>query len=106
MKNIFVAAILGLAFLLAGCGNDDGKYAGTWDGENGFSRYILTPQDDGYKVQYQRQVSNGKMIDDGQMFFKKSGSYLASDNDPHFLEILNDHELKLTSTGKIFNKAE
>lgn len=104
MKILLSVVILGLASLISGCGEDDGSFAGTWNSANGFSRYILTTQDNGYKAQYQRKVSSGEMIDGKQLFLKKKGSYLALDNDSHFLEVINDNELKLSSSGMIFNK--
>lgn len=106
MKRIFAIVIFGLSSILVGCGSDDGKYAGTWDSVDGLSRYILISQDDGYKVQYQRKVSNGEMINGRQMFFKKTGSYLSLESNPHFLEILSDKELKSTSSNMIFSKSK
>lgn len=106
MKKLLSFLSLCFASLLVGCGGDDGSFAGTWISENGFFHYVMTPQDDGYKVKSKRKVSNGEMIDGRQMFFKREGSYLTLDNDKHFLEVINDRELKLTSSGMIFKKED
>lgn len=105
MKNLLSVVVIFFAFLISGCGEDDASFSGTWNSANGFSRYILTPQDNGYKAQYQRKVSSGEMIDGKQLFLEKKGSYLALEGDNHFLEVINDRELKLSSSGMIFNKA-
>lgn len=105
MKRILFTLLFCLSTVLVGCGESQQiDLSGTWNSENGLSRYILTAKDDGYKVLHQRKVSNGSMVDGRGMFFKKEGSYLALDGDRHFIEIINGNELKLTSTGMIYKK--
>jgi hypothetical protein len=38
------------------------------------------------------------------MYLEKSGSYLDLDKKTHFVEIINDNELKLVSSNVVFHK--
>jgi hypothetical protein len=111
MNKITKIILVGLVLLLTGCGGDDGKLSGIWEGESQTGRwtyrYQISQTDDGYKAIFQEKFKDSQEFKNkSEIFLKKSGSYLSTVQDPHFIEILNDHELKVVNSGTIFKQID
>ncbi|EKN3347850.1 hypothetical protein O8E94_003179 [Yersinia ruckeri] len=110
MKILLSVVILGLASLISGCGEDDGKYAGIWEANSTSGRWIyqyeLIQKDNGYKTLSKERLNKegSEFKTTTEMYLEKSGSYLDLDKKNHFLEIINDNELKLVSSNVVFHK--
>ncbi|AJI85212.1 putative lipoprotein (plasmid) [Yersinia frederiksenii Y225] len=110
MKRLLSVIVLGFAFLISGCGDDDGKYAGVWEATSTSGKWIyqyeLTKKDNGYKAFSKERLNKdgSEFKTTSEMFLEKSGSYLDLDKKSHFLEIKSDNELKLVSSEVVFHK--
>ncbi len=97
MKKMF-AIVLSAAFLLAGCGGDNGELAGVYKSSNN-DVISLEYKDNAYQVKLNNPYSPPNV------FMERDGSYLIvpSDGGKKFFEVKDSSLINLNS-DKVYNK--
>lgn len=102
MKKMF-AIVLSAAFLLAGCGGDNGELAGVYKNDSN-SKMILKFKDKDYEIQY---VYNDNSSPTLVGFAKRDGDFLVGENNKKMFEISGSEITTLYSPKKYtYKKAE
>lgn len=98
MKKMF-AVVLSAAFLLVGCGGDNGELAGVYQ-DSSKDRIVLDFKNSSYEIQYLTHFNGNYSKPTLVGFAKKDGDYLVGDNNKKMFEISGDEIISVYSPKK------
>ncbi|HEA7751802.1 TPA: hypothetical protein RXL46_004255 [Escherichia coli] len=102
-KKLLSGFILAFAFLLSGCGGDNGELAGTYIEKNPAAsdtpvKWIIKfdKKDNSYTQEIYRKFSpNGKYTNTNtNSFLSRSGDWLGGDKEKYFIRVINKNTLQ------------